>query len=217
MFALRKVILPKNSSFMFRRTFSSQVNSTNKQPATGIKGLIAKYGYTSLATYLIIGAVDFAICFGVIHNIGEEALSLEYNNLKKKLGFEYKQEAQIHEEFEEKRKIATEKREKAHANAEAITEDTSMYESVKTYSKELVNNYLFKEIIIAYGIHKSLIFIRLPITAAITPPIYKYLLKVKPEWVLRPQKFATKAFDPSIKSTIYQKNKKTSWWRKIIG
>ena len=216
MFAFHRLVSSTNSSLL-RRKFSSQVKSTTQKPATGIKRLIAKYGYTSLATYLIIGAVDFAICFAVLHKIGEEAVYLEYNNLKEKLGFEYKEEAQVHEEFEEKRKIAQEKREKAHVNSEAITKDTSIYESVKTRSKELVNNYLFKEIIIAYGIHKSLIFIRLPITAAITPPIYNYLLKVKPHWVLRPQKFATKAFDPSIKDSIHKKSKETSWWRKIIG
>ncbi|KAL6931171.1 hypothetical protein ACO0R3_002629 [Hanseniaspora guilliermondii] len=208
--------MPKHF-FMLKRSMSSKINSAAQKPATGIKGLIAKYGYTSLATYLLIGAVDFAICFGVLHSIGEEALYLKYNDLKKSLGFEYKDQVQIHEEFEHKRKIANEKREKAHADADAINRETSFYETVKTYSNEVVNNYLFKEILIAYGIHKSLIFIRLPITAAITPPIYKYLLKVKPQWVLRPQKYTIKTFDQSIKDSVYKKNKKTSWWRKIIG
>ncbi|CAI8501509.1 unnamed protein product [Hanseniaspora opuntiae] len=216
MFALRRATIPRHS-FIFKRAMSSKINSAAQKPATGIKGLMAKYGYTSLATYLLIGAVDFAICFGVLHSIGEEAIYLKYNNLKKSLGFEYKDQAQIHDEFEQKRKEAKEQREKAHADTEAISRDTSLYETAKTYSKELVNNYLFKEILIAYGIHKSLIFIRLPITAAITPPIYKYLLKVKPQWVLKPQQYTAKAFDPSIKDSVYKKNKRTSWWRKIIG
>lgn len=216
MFALRRATMSRYS-FILKRAFSSKINSASQKPATGIKGLIAKYGYTSLATYLLIGAVDFAICFGVLHSLGEEAIYLKYNNLKKNLGFEYKDEAQIHEECEQKRKEAKEKRVKAHADAEAISRDSSIYETAKAYSKELVNNYLFKEILIAYGLHKSLIFIRLPITAAITPPIYKYLLRVKPQWVLKPQQYATKAFDSSIKDSVYKKNKKTSWWRKIIG
>lgn len=199
--------------FINKRVFQSTNSSLPPKKTTGIKQLIAKYGYTSLATYLVIGGVDFALCYMLIHEVGEEKIYVKINELKRKLNFKSKSADEIRAEFELKRKVQQEKQSGEHKEQM----DSSILGKIKYYGTLLLDNTIFKEVIIAYGLHKSLIFIRLPITAMITPPIYKYLLRVKPSWVLKPQAFTKTVINPMVKTGINQQKNKVSWWRKIIG
>ncbi|XBW36091.1 hypothetical protein QEN19_001667 [Hanseniaspora menglaensis] len=214
MFAFKNLAVHKQRSFFAsKRLYTSIRPPIAEKNSAGIKQLIAKYGYTSLATYLAIGAVDFALCYMVIHKIGEEELYVKYNKLKETIGFKAKTSEEVKKEFELKRE--SQKLEHKHEHTQ---NEFSLWGKIKQYGILLFDNTMFKEVIIAYGIHKSLIFVRLPITAMITPPIYKYLLKVKPSWVLKPQNFSKQVVNPMIKGAGNEKkSQKVSWWKKMIG
>ncbi|OBA28623.1 hypothetical protein HANVADRAFT_17224, partial [Hanseniaspora valbyensis NRRL Y-1626] len=156
---------------------NKRVYSTTKPPVppkqqSSIKQLITKYGYTSLVTYLFVGGIDFALSYMLIHQVGEEEINVKYNELKKALGFKSKNAEEIRKEFELKRQ--TQNTEESN-NKEKENTDLSVLGKIKHYGNILLSNTMFKEVIIAYGLHKSLIFIRLPVTAMITPPVYNYL------------------------------------------
>lgn len=214
MFSFKSLKAKKTSlGFINKKLYNSTQAGLPPKKTTGIKQLIAKYGYTSLATYLVIGGVDFALSYMLIHQVGEEKIYVKINELKKKFNFKSKNADEIREEFELKRKLQKEKQLDEHN--EQI--DSSLLGKFKYYGNLLLDNTMFKEVIIAYGLHKSLIFIRLPVTAMITPPIYKYLLRVRPSWVLKPQAFTKTVINPMVKTGIDKQKSKISWWRKIIG
>lgn len=200
-------------SFINKRLYSTTKPPVPPKQQSSIKQLIAKYGYTSLVTYLFVGGIDFALSYMLIHQVGEEEINVKYNELKKALGFKSKNAEEIRKEFELKRQTQNTEE----TNKEKENTDLSILGKIKHYGNILLSNTMFKEVIIAYGLHKSLIFIRLPVTAMITPPVYNYLLKVKPNWVLRPQAFTKTVINPMAKNAVNQKKNNVSWWRKIIG
>ncbi|CCH43150.1 hypothetical protein BN7_2697 [Wickerhamomyces ciferrii] len=120
---------------------SSSSSGTGEKKKTGIKALIQEYGYSALAIYLGLSAIDFPLCFIAVHSIGEDKIHEYQDKAKEFIGITPK---------EREPKTDTDKEES----------NGSIWSST-----------LLTEAILAYGIHKSLIFIRLPITAAITPSI----------------------------------------------
>ena len=117
------------------------------KPPTGIKKLIHQYGYSALGIYLGLSLIDLPICFLVVHSAGEDVIREYQDKFMKFIGY---------------------KKEIENVNVDATTtkSDTETEEKSST---------LVTEFALAYAIHKSLIFIRLPITAAITPAVVKYL------------------------------------------
>lgn len=136
----------------------------NSQTATkpkSMKQLMQMYGYSALGVYLGLSLIDLPLCFLMVHSLGEETISVYLNKAKQVFGYG-KSEQEVIQEVREK--LARKQEQRDNASQEHV----SMWQEFK-------QSTLLAEFLIAYGIHKSLIFIRLPITAAITPPTVKLL------------------------------------------
>ncbi|KAK6454662.1 uncharacterized protein RJT20DRAFT_60324 [Scheffersomyces xylosifermentans] len=136
---------------------------SGKKP-TGIKALVKEYGYSALAVYLGLTAIDLPICYVVVHSMGKDEIEFYENKVKQTFGY-----GTSDEELRKKQEIDR-IQEKIDAGDEP-EEDTSN----RSLFRSLLAQFSWTEFAIAYGIHKSLIFIRVPITAAITPSIVKQL------------------------------------------
>lgn len=151
--------LPRNNLFLRR------LNSTKTQPPkkpTGLKALMKEYGYAGLGVYLALTAIDLPICYVMVHSMGQEQIEYYENKVKQTFGYGVSDE-----ELERRQEIN-----KIHDGVEneGVPEqkNDSLFATIR-------NSFSWTEFAIAYGIHKSFIFIRLPIAAAITPGIVKIL------------------------------------------
>jgi hypothetical protein len=138
-----------------RASSGSQNGSQQKKKKSGIKALIQEYGYSALGVYLLLSALDFPLCFVVVHSYGvdkvKEVQTEVMNYLKKATGFG--EQKQVKKTDENMDSIEPEEE-----------ESTSFWDSP-----------LFTEALVAYALHKSFIFIRVPVTAAVTPSVVKQL------------------------------------------
>ncbi|AGO11024.1 AaceriAFR475Cp [[Ashbya] aceris (nom. inval.)] len=141
----------------FRRGFASGEATAPKKK--GLKALMQTYGWSALAVYMAISAVDLPLCYFGVHSLGEKTIKVYMNRLKNIFDCG-KEEHLLISEIE----ILQEERQriKEHASGESIW-------------RQLMNSNFLTEFLIAYGIHKSLVFVRVPLTAAATPAIVKIL------------------------------------------
>lgn len=139
----------------------SPKQGTEPPKQSGIKGLIHRYGYAALAIYLGLSVVDFAITFGLVHSMGEEKVKQLEDTVKKFFGFD----------------SSKSKGEKEYGGRIDMSEDPLNEETAGKPKKpsSWISSTLLAEIGVAFAIHKSLIFLRVPFTMAITPPIVKAL------------------------------------------
>ena len=122
-----------------------------------------------MGVYLGLSAIDLPICYIVVHSMGSE--KIEYSQNKLKLAFRYggleEEEFKLQQELKRlERELETENDPDGNGNGNGKKVD---------WFKYIISQFSWTEFAIAYGIHKSFIFIRLPITAAITPAIVKIL------------------------------------------
>lgn len=122
-----------------------------------------EYGYPALAVYLGLSCIDLPICYVLVHSMGQEKIEVYENKVKQTFGYGISDE-----ELKKKQEIN-----KIQQDIESQGETTS--ENSGSMVSYILSQFSWTEFAIAYGIHKSLIFIRLPITAAITPGIVKLL------------------------------------------
>ncbi|SCU89252.1 LAFA_0E16908g1_1 [Lachancea sp. 'fantastica'] len=148
----------------FRRTalrFNATAVKTKEKPS--LKKLMQTYGYSALAVYLGLSAIDFPICFFAVHSLGEETIKVYINKAKQTVGYGRDEQELIQE-------VRAQIAEKARKKELGEQDQTTLWTRIKESS-------LLTEALIAYGIHKSLIVFRLPVTAAITPATVKILQK----------------------------------------
>lgn len=161
----------KRTSFRFNSstTRNAPPPPGGKKPQ-GIKALMKEYGYPALAVYLALSMIDLPICYVLVHSMGQDKIQYYENRVKQTFGYgvsdselEHRQEVQrIEARMDED---GNEIKEEKHTDADG---NQSMLQYIRS-------QFSWTEFAIAYGLHKSLIFIRLPITAAITPGIVKLL------------------------------------------
>ncbi|QEU62639.1 Nat2 [Kluyveromyces lactis] len=149
------------SNPIIRRAYTQHLKgkATAKEP-TGLKKLIKQYGWSALGVYLGLSCIDLPICFLAVHSLGEETIKVYINRVK--------QLANYGKDEQELRNEIREKQNREELDRQSGAQNKSVWENFK-------ESTLLTEILIAYGIHKSLIFIRVPITAAITPSVVKVL------------------------------------------
>lgn len=161
--------LSNKSQFRFYSA-AAQQNASKEPPKKGIKALMSKYGYSALGVYLGLSLLDLPLCFLFVHSLGTEKLDEWEIAIKKYFGMKVD---------EEERDILKQKKieeEEAESFGKLMTEEDKEGKPEKNDGKWLgINKHILAELGVAYAIHKSLIFIRLPITAAITPPIVRRL------------------------------------------
>ncbi|RLV87165.1 N-terminal acetyltransferase 2 [Meyerozyma sp. JA9] len=148
-------------SNLYMRRFNSTQAKPEKKPS-GIKALMKEYGYAGLGVYLALTAIDLPIFYVLVHSMGQEEIEYYENKVKQKFGYGISDE-----ELQKKQEIN-----KIHEEVE--NEGVPKPQNDSLWST-LRNSFSWTEFAIAYGIHKSFIFVRLPIAAAITPGIVKTL------------------------------------------
>lgn len=125
-----------------RRLATVPPHAAPPKPPTGIKKLIAQYGYSALGVYLAISLIDIPLCWLLVHSAGEDQIRDLQDTVKGYFGYE-KQQPKAGE-------------------ADAETPKSSTF---------------WTEFAVAYAFHKSLIFVRLPIAAALTPAVVRLLTR----------------------------------------
>lgn len=129
----------------FRFQSTAAKHAKPPKPATGIKKLMQQYGYSALGVYLGISLIDLPICFVVVHSAGEDKIREIQDGFFSWIGY----------------------------NTDKSNDDNEAAES--TEENDGKSSTLVTEFALAYAIHKSLVFVRLPLTAAITPWVVKRL------------------------------------------
>lgn len=130
------------------------------QKAKGMKALVKEYGYSALGIYLFLSALDLPICYWIVHSAGKEQIEIYENKVKQYFGFG-KSDDEL-KRIQEIKRIEEE-------NLQGVVSEPPKKD-------EMFPWFSWTELAIAYGIHKSVfIFVRVPLTAAITPSIVKLL------------------------------------------
>ncbi|KAL2863045.1 uncharacterized protein BJX67DRAFT_385027 [Aspergillus lucknowensis] len=140
--------------------------SPNSTPSLSqrLKTLSREYGWSALWIYLFLSALDFPFCFAGVRYLGAEKIGhYEHVVVESMKGAVEKVWpglfAKTKEEEEEEEEVAR--------KARAAEENESTSEGAS----------LWTQLALAYAIHKSFIFVRVPLTAAITPKVVKQLRK----------------------------------------
>lgn len=159
---LNRPLFQAQSNVLKSSLFKCRFNSTQATvKPKGIKGLIQLYGYSALGVYLALTALDLPLCFLMVHSLGEEKMRVYLNSAKRVFGYGIEEEEVIEQVRE---KLARDEERKLSGELDHL----SWWEKFK-------QSTLLAEFLIAYGIHKSLIVVRLPLTAAITPATVRIL------------------------------------------
>ncbi|EMF08315.1 uncharacterized protein SEPMUDRAFT_152008 [Sphaerulina musiva SO2202] len=152
-----------------RRCNSSQATDGTKPTTLSgrMKEMSRKYGWTVTGIYLGLSVLDFPFCFLAVKWFGTERVAeIEHTIMD---GFWNLAERAMPSLKE--RRLANEA---ATAAEDAAVEAREAGEQVAEQAKHK-NPGLGTQLILAYGVHKSLIFFRIPLTLAITPKVVKKL------------------------------------------
>ncbi|RDW59384.1 uncharacterized protein DSM5745_11079 [Aspergillus mulundensis] len=138
--------------------------SPNATPSLSqrLKTLSREYGWSALWIYLFLSALDFPFCFAAVKLLGADKIG-HYEHVIVE-SFKGAVNRVWPGAFDES------KDESKDAEAEAAEKNKKRRGPVEEAS-------LWTQLALAYAIHKSFIFVRVPLTAAITPKVVKQLRK----------------------------------------
>ncbi|KAJ5931331.1 hypothetical protein N7516_005820 [Penicillium verrucosum] len=161
---------PTQSSFQFKqRRFNSGSagdGATGSRAGSGagasekaslsqrLKKLSREYGWAALGVYLGLSALDFPFCFAAVRLLGVERIGY-YEHVV--IGFV---KDKLKTVWPQNKSPETEDGQGQLAQAEERNEEEAS---------------IWTQLVFAYAIHKSFIFIRVPLTAAVTPKVVKIL------------------------------------------
>lgn len=163
---------------------SGSSSQAKEPPKKGIRALMSKYGYSALGVYLALTAIDLPLCFLLVHSVGTEKMEEWEHKARDMLGFSSSEASELapatiadsFTESSEKGEVllsATQVIQEGIGRLDLGSEASSSSKSNDSNKWFGIDRKLLAEFGIAYALHKSLIFIRLPITAAITPSVVK--------------------------------------------
>ncbi|KAL4755110.1 hypothetical protein BDW72DRAFT_164109 [Aspergillus terricola var. indicus] len=148
----------KNKSFGPGYTY--QAPNATPSLSQRLKTLSREYGWSALWIYLFLSALDFPFCFAAVKLLGADKIGhYEHVIVESVKGAVNKVWPGAFEETEESENEDTETQ--AAGKKKGPVEEAS----------------LWTQLALAYAIHKSFIFVRVPLTAAITPKVVKQLRK----------------------------------------
>ncbi|KAL4790613.1 hypothetical protein BDV19DRAFT_393880 [Aspergillus venezuelensis] len=129
-----------------------------------LKHLSKEYGWSALWIYLFLSALDFPFCFMAVRLLGADKIGhYEHVIVDGFKGAVNKVVPGVFDQEEEKgvdeQAAEAEAEQKQEAKKKGPAEEAS----------------LWTQLALAYAIHKSFIFVRVPLTAAITPKVVKQL------------------------------------------
>ena len=152
--AIRPLRFVNHGMFRFQSTCCETTGNKSPNERVWVSGTCGILG---------LSCIDLPICYVLVHSMGQEKIEVYENKVKQTFGYGISDE-----ELKKKQEIN-----KIQQDIESQGETTS--ENSGSMVSYILSQFSWTEFAIAYGIHKSLIFIRLPITAAITPGIVKLL------------------------------------------
>ncbi|KAL2410319.1 hypothetical protein ABEF95_007717 [Exophiala dermatitidis] len=172
-----------------RRSYSSSSSSGSGSASEEklsfsqrMKKLSREYGWSALGVYLMLTALDFPFCFLAVRWLGTDRIGhwehVVVSYVKGLLKWPVASQAEIDDAVEKADKEAVEKatNKKVHEEEKQSQDGVSDHgykEAEKANSG--ANASIWTQLALAYAIHKSFIFIRVPLTAAITPKVVKTL------------------------------------------
>lgn len=147
-----------------KQTVASSAKPEGKPvaPKGGIKQLMSKYGYSALGIYLGFSFIDLPLSFLLVHSAGSDKIEELQGTVMGWFGYT---SDPVENAPLESAPVENAPVENAPVETEQPTEGWRSY----------VSPTLLTEFGIAYALHKSLIVIRLPLTAAVTPSVVAML------------------------------------------
>lgn len=170
-----------------RRCYSTATSEENLSFSQRMKKLSREYGWSALGVYLALSALDFPFCFLAVRLLGTDRIGhwehvivsyvkglalwpVQGNTEEHVEGTAHDAEATIKRPLEEVRE-----------GQQRILEEDDTYVVTDHGYKEAEkanrgsNASIATQLALAYAIHKSFIFLRVPLTAAVTPKVVKTL------------------------------------------
>ncbi|KAL8775678.1 MAG: hypothetical protein Q9209_000174 [Squamulea sp. 1 TL-2023] len=147
-----------------------------------LRKLSREYGWSAMGVYLLLSALDFPFCFLAVRWVGTERIahweSVIIEGAKNIIGYIYPfdsgQRSQSVEVTGVGAKVEGFGNVNANTNQVAVPGyDHGVDEAEERNKSEDAS--LWTQIALAYAIHKSFIFVRVPLTAAVTPKVVKVL------------------------------------------
>ncbi|KAH6844991.1 hypothetical protein B0I37DRAFT_378872 [Chaetomium sp. MPI-CAGE-AT-0009] len=137
-----------------------------------LKKLSREYGWAAAGIYLALSVLDFPFCFLLVRTVGTEKIAyledIVVHNAQKVIP------ERVQAWWREYRQAAKEaKRERTGEVDELDVIGHGVAEAEQRTKQEGAS--LATQLALAYAIHKSFIFVRVPLTAAITPKVVKVL------------------------------------------
>ncbi|KAJ5635413.1 uncharacterized protein N7484_008726 [Penicillium longicatenatum] len=154
---LRSVQLPRQRT---NRRFNSGSSSNASEPSKEggsvsqrLRKLSREYGWAALGVYLTLSALDFPICFAAVRLLGPERIG----------HYEHVVVQSVKNTFPS---IWPETKTEGEEDGSLVQTEASKYEEASIWT----------QLALAYAIHKSVfIFVRVPLTAAVTPKVVQVL------------------------------------------
>lgn len=154
---LRSVQLPKQrTNRRFNSGSSSNASEASKEGGSvsqRLRKLSREYGWAALGVYLTLSALDFPICFAAVRLLGPERIG-HYEHVV----------------------VQSVKNTFSSIWPQTKTEGEEEASLVQTEARKYEEASIWTQLALAYAIHKSVfIFVRVPLTAAVTPKVVKVL------------------------------------------
>ncbi|KZF25578.1 hypothetical protein L228DRAFT_266041 [Xylona heveae TC161] len=132
-----------------------------------LKQLSKEYGWCALGVYLALSALDFPFCFLAVRWLGAEAIG-QYEHaavewFKEMMPWPSSENAPA-------QTVGVDQAQVQDGQGEALGE-----EAKKRNGNDADQASIWTQLALAYAIHKSFIFFRVPLTAAVTPKVVKVL------------------------------------------
>ncbi|KAM0287511.1 hypothetical protein ACHAQH_000465 [Verticillium albo-atrum] len=139
-----------------------------------LKKLSKEYGWSAVGVYFALSVLDFPFCFLLVRVVGTDRIGqLEHwvmSHLKKVIP------DSVQTRWHEYR-AALKGAEKEQLGTDVVSESVEMvgWGVAEAEQRNRAEASLGTQLALAYAIHKSFIFLRVPLTAAVTPKIVKKL------------------------------------------
>ncbi|ORY59595.1 uncharacterized protein BCR38DRAFT_351286 [Pseudomassariella vexata] len=139
-----------------------------------LKKLSREYGWSAVGVYLGLSVLDFPFCFLLVRIVGTEKIGqLEHfivSNVKKAIP------QSLVDRWHEYKRALKQSETETFGNDE-MSEHVEMagWGVEEAEARNKAEASLGTQLALAYAIHKSFIFVRVPLTAAVTPKVVKVL------------------------------------------
>ena len=139
-----------------------------------MKRLSREYGWATVGVYFALSVLDFPFCFLLVRVVGTDRIAeVEHVVVSNVSHLIPSRVQELWNEWRASRAAAREESSSEDGRTGAIQGDNwGVKEAQQNYKMEAS---LATQLALAYAVHKSFIFIRVPLTAAVTPRVVKVL------------------------------------------